>query len=71
VFGFGLGAVIVTVFAVGGCIGNRGLGVEVGFPDVKAGGVGRGKVKTVEDAGLGAGGVGAGSRYNGGRRVCW
>jgi hypothetical protein len=28
--------------------------------------VGRGKVKTVEDAGLGAGGVGAGSCYNGG-----
>lgn len=25
------------VFAVRGCIGNRGLGVEVGFPDVKAG----------------------------------
>jgi hypothetical protein len=37
VFGFGLGVVIVTVFAVRGCIGNRGLGVEVGFPDVKAG----------------------------------
>lgn len=37
VFGFGIGAVIVTVFVVRGCIGNRGLGVEVGFPDVKAG----------------------------------
>jgi hypothetical protein len=41
-----------------------GLGVEVGFLDVEAGGVGRGKVKIVEDAGLGVGGVGAGG-YNG------
>ena len=50
VCGFGLGSVIVAVFAVRGCVGDRGF--EVGFLDVKAREVGRRKVKTLEDAAL-------------------
>jgi hypothetical protein len=64
VCGFGLGAVIVAVFAVGVCVGDRGLGVEVDFLDVKAKGVGSGKAEAVEDAGPDAGWVRAGSCYN-------
>jgi hypothetical protein len=71
VCGFGLGAVFVAVFAVRGCVGDRGFGVEVGFLDVNARGVGRGKVKTVEDAGLDAEGIGVGGccRREGGRCI--
>jgi hypothetical protein len=56
----GLGAVIVSVFAVGGCVGDGGFGVEVEVLDVEARGVGRGEVETIEDAGFGAGGIRAG-----------
>jgi hypothetical protein len=56
----GLGAVVVSVFAVGGCVGDGRFAVEVDVLDVEARGVGRGEVETVEDASFGAGGIGAG-----------
>jgi hypothetical protein len=70
VFGFGLGAVIVTVFAVRGCIGNRGLGVEVGFPDVKAGWEGE-RLRPSRMRALVPEGSERAVVTMGGRRACW
>ena len=61
-----LRSVIIAVLAVGGCVGDGGLGVEVDELDVEARRLrGGGEVEAVEDAGFGAREVGAGGCNDG------